>query len=615
MKKSYLLLTMALACVFSVSKAQLYAYLDDPTGAYAGVATNATGTNLSRENGLLEDPACGSGYSSNKHTTSGYSNGRPSVQFSVTPDAGFQLDVTSISVDIRRNPKGPASWRLAYSTDGGATWTNSGTDFAVASSGCFTYTNLTWDVDDFSTTSTLWVRVIGHTAYSSLNGVSTLKNIDVQGTVSYADADGDGYASDVDCNEADAAINPGATEICDGIDNNCDGNIDEAGGATWYADADGDSYGDAGSTTVSCDMPDGYVADNTDCNDGDAAINPAATEVCDGIDNNCDGNIDEGLTFATYYADADGDTYGDAAMSATTCDGAPVGYVENSTDCNDGDAAVNPAATEVCDGVDNNCDGNIDEGIDLSISITPTGVIALCKPDDVTLEAVGTFDSYQWYKNGTALAGETGATYTTNKPAYYQVEGFVGACSSGLSEVQAVAVYESPNANITYPDGLNLCVVNPLLLKASYDALYTYVWYLDGNEIIGATSANYEATANGDYYCVITNENNCTRTTATVTVVTECREGEIVGAASMQVYPNPVKDELTITFNKLENDATATINITDITGKVIYTTTAATTNGSATKTIALGKNISAGLYFVTIEMNGSTMNQQFVVVK
>ena len=133
MKKSYLLLTFALASVFSVSKAQVYAYLDDPTGAYAGVATNATGTNLSRENGLLADPACGVGFSSNKHTTSGYTNGRPSVQFSVTPDAGYQLDVTSISVDIRRNPKGPEFWRIAYSTDGGASWTNSGTDFSVAS--------------------------------------------------------------------------------------------------------------------------------------------------------------------------------------------------------------------------------------------------------------------------------------------------------------------------------------------------------------------------------------------------------------------------------------------------------------------------------------------------
>ena len=614
MKKSYLLLTFALASVFSVSKAQVYAYLDDPTGAYAGVATNATGTNLSRENGLLADPACGVGFSSNKHTTSGYTNGRPSVQFSVTPDAGYQLDVTSISVDIRRNPKGPEFWRIAYSTDGGASWTNSGTDFSVASSGCFTNTNLTWDVADFSTTSTLTVRLIGHTAFSSLNGVSTLKNIDVAGTVSYADADGDGYTSDVDCNEADAAINPGATEICDGIDNNCDGNIDEAGGATWYADADGDTYGDAGSTTVSCDMPVGYVADNTDCNDGNAAINPGATEICNGIDDNCDGNVDEGLTFVTYYADADGDTYGDAASTASTCDGAPVGYVDNSSDCNDGDAAINPAATEVCDGVDNNCDGNIDEGIDLSISITPSGVIELCKPDDVTLSAVGTFDSYQWYKNGSPLTGETGATYTTNKPAYYQVEGFIGACSSGLSAVQAVAVYESPNANITYPDGLNLCVVSPLLLKASYDATYTYVWYLDGIEIGGATIANYEATATGDYYCVITSIDGCVRTTATVTVINECREG-VAANAAIAVYPNPANDVLAINLTGMESNATANVSITDITGKVVYTTAIATGNGSVVANVSLDNNVVSGLYFVTAEVNGISMNQQFVVIK
>ena len=546
MKKSYLLLTFALASVFSVSKAQVYAYLDDPTGAYAGVATNATGTNLSRENGLLADPACGVGYSSNKHTTSGYTNGRPSVQFSVTPDAGYQLDVTSISVDIRRNPKGPEFWRIAYSTDGGASWTNSGTDFSVASSGCFTNTNLTWDVADFSTTSTLTVRIIGHTAFSSLNGISTLKNIDVAGTVSFADAGGDGYASNVDCNDADAAINPGATEICDGIDNNCDGNIDEAGGATWYADADGDTYGDAASTTVSCDTPAGYVADNTDCNDGNDAINPAATEVCDGVDNNCDGNIDE--------------------------------------------------------------------GIDLSISITPSGIIELCKPDDVTLSAVGTFDSYQWYKNGTPLTGETGATYTTNKPAYYQVEGFIGACSSGLSEVQAVAVYESPNANITYPDGLNLCVVSPLLLKASYDATYTYVWYLDGIEIGGATVANYEATATGDYYCVITSIDGCVRTTATVTVINECREG-VAANAAIAVYPNPANDVLAINLTGMESDATANVSITDITGKVVYTTAIATGNGSVVANVSLDNNIVSGLYFVTAEVNGISMNQQFVVIK
>lgn len=601
---------MAFACVMSATQAQIYSYIDDPAGTYAGVATNATGTNLSRVNGLLADPACGIGFSSNKHTASGYGNGRPSVEFSVTPDAGYQLDVTAISVDIRRNLKGPASWRIAYSTDGGASWTNSGVDFAVANSNCFTTTNLTFDVTDFSTTSTVLVRIIGHTAYSPLNGTSTLRNITISGTVALADADGDGYTADVDCNDEDIAVNPGATEVCDGIDNNCDGNIDEAGGSTWYADADADTYGDAAMTTVACDMPMGYVADNTDCNDGDASINPGAIEVCDGIDNNCDGNTDEGLTFMTYYADGDGDSYGDAASTTSTCDGAPAGYVSDNTDCNDADGAINPGAVEVCDGIDNNCDGNIDEGIDLSISITPSGVIELCKPDEVTLEAVGTFDSYQWYKNGTPLAGETGASYTTNKPAYYQVEGFIGTCSSGLSAVQAVAVYESPNANIFYPDGLNLCDVSPLLLKASYDETYTYVWYKDGVEIPGATIANYSTSETGDYYCVITSAEGCTRTTATVTVVNECREGMTVNP-EFSLYPNPVSDQLTISMPGLNTGDVADIIITDLTGKIVYSgIISANTNN-----IALGNEITNGLYVVTVTLNGLSTNQQIVVIK
>jgi hypothetical protein len=234
----------------------------------------------------------------------------------------------------------------------------------------------------------------------------------------------------------------------------------------------------------------------------------------------------------------------------------------------------------------------------------------LHQPDDVTLEAVGTFDSYQWYKNGSPLTGETSATYTTNKPAYYQVEGFIGGCSSGLSAIQAVAVYESPNANISAPDGLNLCVVTPVLLKASYDATYSYVWYQDGIEIPGATTANYEATATGDYYCVITTVDGCTRTTATLTVVNECREGELT-APALSVYPNPVSEQITINIAGMENNATANIIITDLTGKVIY----AATVSSNTNTIAIGKNVTDGLYIATVEMNGTTMNQQFVVIK
>jgi len=194
----------------------------------------------------------------------------------------------------------------------------------------------------------------------------------------YADADSDGYgdatsttdscstpsghvSDDTDCDDTDAAINPGATEVCDEVDNDCDGSIDEGVTTTFYADADSDGYGDATSTTDDCSAPSGFTSDDTDCDDTDAAINPGATEVCDEVDNDCDGSIDEGVT-TTYYADSDGDSYGDASSTTDDCS-EPSGYVSDDSDCDDTDSSVYPGATEVCDYVDNDCDGSIDEGV------------------------------------------------------------------------------------------------------------------------------------------------------------------------------------------------------------------------------------------------------------
>ena len=130
---------------------------------------------------------------------------------------------------------------------------------------------------------------------------------------------------------------------------------------TWYADTDTDGFGDASNTTSACTQPAGYVANSTDCDDSNIAINPAAVEVCDGIDNDCDGSVDEGV-LTTYYRDADNDGYGDSGDSQQACS-APAGYVANSTDCDDSNIAINPAAVEVCDGIDNDCDGSVDEGV------------------------------------------------------------------------------------------------------------------------------------------------------------------------------------------------------------------------------------------------------------
>jgi hypothetical protein len=129
----------------------------------------------------------------------------------------------------------------------------------------------------------------------------------------HIDADGDGYgiddpkqqvsactqpegysAYDNDCDDANAKIRPFATEVCDGIDNNCDGHIDSDAVdiGTWYADTDGDEYGDPAVSLANCDEPKGYVADKTDCDDTNNLINPTAKETCNGIDDDCD-MIDE----------------------------------------------------------------------------------------------------------------------------------------------------------------------------------------------------------------------------------------------------------------------------------------------------------------------------------
>ena len=247
--------------------------------------------------------------------------------------------------------------------------------------------------------------------------------VEPEAEISY-DNDGDGYTTSEDCDDANPQVYPGAQELCDGIDNSCNGEVDEGVQQTFYADTDGDGFGNENSTQDSCEATEGFVANGGDCDDENADVYPFAIELCDEIDNNCNGDIDEdvgGMYFidddrdgfgtdeaiflcnledgysqqagdcddnnniiypeapeicdgldndcdedidedglTTYYLDADEDGYGAAENSILDCS-PPSGYVSNADDCNDIDTFISPDAQEICDTLDNNCDGNIDD--------------------------------------------------------------------------------------------------------------------------------------------------------------------------------------------------------------------------------------------------------------
>jgi hypothetical protein len=205
----------------------------------------------------------------------------------------------------------------------------------------------------------------------------------IDGTLFYEDLDGDGAGGDrvtmvacqspeegwtteaTDCDDLDAGAFPGAVEICDGVDQDCDGTADEDTGAapTWYEDVDADGFGDSFHSLTQCDRPAGYVPYGGDCDDDNPARNPAASEICNDEDDDCNGVGDENpIDGVVWYGDLDGDGFAGERVSVVACQPPDGTWLTTADDCDDLSPSVNPDAVETCDGVDQDCDGTVDDG-------------------------------------------------------------------------------------------------------------------------------------------------------------------------------------------------------------------------------------------------------------
>ena len=259
---------------------------------------------------------------------------------------------------------------------------------------------------------------------------------------------------------------------------------------------------------------------------------------------------------------------------------------------------------EICNSLDDNCNGLIDDGITETISITAGGPITFCQGGSVSLTATYSGATVQWKKNGTNIPGATSATYNvTTKGNYTCVT--TSACDTVESTSIFVNVIKNPNASISAGGPTTFCAGGSVVLTEVAVAGCTFQWYKGATPIAGATSLTYTATTSGNYKCRVTKAaTGCYKNSNAIAVSVPCREGDNIIENTFSLYPNPANNFITI---ETDFSTEKTIYITDALGQIVKTITTSENN----ITIDL-LGIASGIYFIKMEDGINSVTQKFV---
>lgn len=269
------------------------------------------------------------------------------------------------------------------------------------------------------------------------------------------------------------------------------------------------------------------------------------------------------------------------------------------------------ATAEICNGIDDNCNGLIDDGAAGAITISAAGPTSVCQGTVVPLSAVYTGTSLQWYKNDVAIPGATNFYYSASTPGGYTCE-VTTDCGITMSNEIVVTFYKNPKSSITAAGPTTFCPGGSVTLNVQPVAGCTYQWLKNAYPIAGATGTSYVATANGNYKCmVIKAATGCSRNSNVIVVSTNCKLENETESISVSAYPNPATDYIAIKVNQV-NETGATIQITNTVGQTVYSTILSAEQTEIEMTVDISQ-FPAGIYNLQYMSETQVIGQQIVV--